>query len=234
MSHAEAASALHTQLQRVAALHASKPQAWTSDLLALAHWQAARLRRTYADLAAAPRYEAAARFFFDDLYGPHDFAQRDADVERVYPVMAKLLPARALSTVASAMEVNALTQELDRALVRVLREDGTVDAGLTVARYTQAYRRCDNRDARERQIQLINHVGRELDALVNLPFIYTTLKLLRGPSRLAGLRELQDFLERGFAAFRAMGGAEEFLATLHEREMQILQRLFAGDDAPFA
>ena len=66
----------------------------------------------YADLAASPRYAAAAQFFFEDLYGPHDFARRDADLERIYPTMVRMLPARAVATVAAGMEVNALTQEL--------------------------------------------------------------------------------------------------------------------------
>ena len=55
----------------------------------LADWQARRLRMTYADLAADPRYSAAIEFFQNDLYGAADFSRRDADLARVVPVMVQ-------------------------------------------------------------------------------------------------------------------------------------------------
>jgi len=47
-----------------------------------------------------------------------------------------------------------------------------------------------------------------------------------GPARLAGLSGLQDFLEGGYAAFRAMEGAGEFLATFERREAGLLDRIY--------
>ncbi|HEX5130330.1 MAG TPA: hypothetical protein VFV90_11320, partial [Usitatibacter sp.] len=61
-----------------------------------------------------------------------------------------------------------------------------------------------------------------------------TLKLMRTPAKLAGLQDLQDFLERGFTAFRAMGGAGDFLASIQARETEILNRLFSGAAKPFS
>ncbi len=74
----------------------------------------------------------------------------------------------------------------------------------------------------------------ESNGLVVKPWIFATLKLMRGPARLAGLQDLQTFLERGFAAFRHMDGAEHFLATIGGRETQILSRLFSGHPTPFS
>jgi hypothetical protein len=45
---------------------------------------------------------------------------------------------------------------------------------------------------------------------------------------------LQAFLERGFAAFRKMRGASEFLATIDRRERALMDAMFAGETAPFA
>src|SRR5207244_1657384 len=101
-----------------------------------------------------------------DLYGGGDFAQRDADVARVAPIMALMLPERVIATIARAMELNALSQELDRALLaRLPRADGR----FTVAEYCRAYRRRDDRPARERQIALIAEIGAALDRLVRMP-----------------------------------------------------------------
>ena len=51
---------------------------------------------------------------------------------------------------------------------------------------------------------------------------------------MAGLSALQDFLERGFDAFRKMGEATEFLTTIDKRERALMEELLAGDTVPFA
>ena len=198
-------------------------------LLELKKWQAARLARTYADLDADPRYALATEFFLDDLYGAKDFSGRDEAVLRIYPIMVRTLPEAAVEAAALAIEVDALSEELDRRMAAALEDGPITDAG-----YGRAYRKAGTRAERMRQIELIDEVGRRLDALVARPWIFATLKLMRGPARLAGLQDLQTFLERGFAAFRHMGGAEHFLATIDSRETQILNRLFSGHPSPFS
>jgi hypothetical protein len=196
----------------------------------LASWQASRMAATYADLASQPRYADAIAFFRSDLYGEGDFAQRDADLSRVVPIMARLLPGRLITTLAQGTELNALSQELDQALLaRLPRDDGV----FTVAEYCSAYREPSERVAREHQIELIGEVGAGLDLYVRRPFIESGLSMMRQPARLAGLATLQDFLERGVRAFRKLEGAREFLATIDRRERAILDAIFNGNDAPF-
>ncbi|MFQ5611263.1 MAG: hypothetical protein ACE5H9_03930 [Anaerolineae bacterium] len=66
-----------------------------------------------------------------------------------------------------------------------------------------------------------------------MPLVGLSLRLAGGPARQAGWHELQDFLERGFAAFKRMRGADRFLRTLESRERRILERIFAGEPDPF-
>jgi hypothetical protein len=54
------------------------------------------------------------------------------------------------------------------------------------------------------------------------------LKSMAAPARLAGLSQMQDFLVRGFQAFRGIGGASEFLDAIEAREHRILEALYAG------
>lgn len=197
--------------------------------LALRQWQSQRLERTYPDLVATSRYHDAARFFLDDLYGPKDFSQRDADLARILPKLKALLPAAALSTIADAVELDLVSEEMDRVLIVALAA-----APLDETTYAAAYRACDNRAARERQIVLVRHIGNALDTLTHIPLLAGTLKLMRTPARAANLEELQNFLERGFTAFKKMGGARSFLDTLETRETLLMNRLFAGVEAPFA
>ncbi|MDP9125566.1 MAG: hypothetical protein M3N82_13350, partial [Pseudomonadota bacterium] len=69
-------------------------------------------------------------------------------------------------------------------------------------------------------------VGEALDRHTRSFVLRASLKAMRGPARAAGMGALQTFLESGFDAFGAMGGAKEFLATIHARETALAERLF--------
>ncbi len=198
-------------------------------LAEMKHWQSRRLAQSYADVAAIPRYRSATSFFLDDLYGAKDFSGRDLAMLRIFPVMVRVLPASAVETAALAIELEAVSEELDQRLAAAL-----ADGPLTEATYADAYRRSATPREREYQIELIDAVGRRLDALVKKPLVGRTLKLMRHPARAAGLSDLQAFLERGFEAFRQMRGADEFLALLRARELEIARRLFSAQPEPFS
>jgi hypothetical protein len=220
------------ELARVARLHADRraDPALAQALDRLGEWQARRLRNTYTDLAVDPRYAAAIAFFQNDLYGGGDFSRRDADLARVVPAMVRLLPEAVIATVAHAVELNALSHELDRALLaRLPRASGD----FTVAEYCAAYRDKGDYPRRRHQLELIALVGAALDRYVRKPMLGTALLMMRQPSRLAGFSALQDFLERGFAAFRRMRGAAEFLAIVDAREMRIHEAIVGGSNNPF-
>ena len=148
---------------------------------------------------------------------------------RILPTMARILPASAVETAALAIELEAVSEELDQRLAEALPE-----GPITEETYARAYRSCARAEERQRQIDLIDAVGRRLDALVAKPFVGSTLKLMRQPARMAGLADLQDFLERGFEAFRRMKGADDFLALLKRREETIMRNLISGSSDPFS
>lgn len=202
------------------------------DRLRLRGWQAERLAATYRDLLDSDRYRAAARFFLSDLYGPKDFSERDHEIERILPTLAATLPASGIRTIALAIEVDALSEELDAAMVTELRRARAL-ARITDKAYAEAYRRCGRREQRELQLKLIGEIGDALAALVRKPLVRAALRLMRGPARLAGLAELHEFLDHGYNAFHGMGDPAEFLAAVTTREATILRRLFDGAPRPF-
>ena len=223
-----AASDLQRHLLRLKELRGTDAQP-PARLAELKGWQAARLAKTYEDYASRPRYAQATEFFLDDLYGVKDFSGRDREMLRILPVMRRILPASAVDTASRAIELEALTEDLDQRLAAALAQ-----GPITEQSYADAYRASSTRAERMRQIDLIDHVGRNLDALVAKPFVGATLKLMRQPARVGGLAGLQDFLERGFQAFRRVKGANEFLGALRDRETAILNRLFSGKAEPFS
>ena len=199
--------------------------------LRLREWQAERLARTHGDLLGSPRYAASASFFLSDLYGPKDFSERDAEVERILPLMTAMLPVSGLRTLLLAVEVDALSERFDAAMTRVL---GPLldEPSLSEADYGNAWREVGDRAGRETQIRLIGETGEALEALARKPFVRGALKMMHGPAHLAGLGELHTFLERGYLAFRGMGKADEFLESIVSREREIARALFAGNPIP--
>lgn len=202
------------------------------DRLKLRAWQADRLAATYRDLLDSERYHDAARFFLTDLYGPKDFSARDHEVERILPTLSATLPAAGIRTVALAIEVDALSEELDAAMAAELRRARAI-ANITEKTYAEAYRRCGKRAQRELQLKLIGEVGEALAALTRKPLIHAALRLMRAPAKLAGLSELHAFLETGYDAFHKMGDPTEFLAAIATREATVLQRIYDGAPEPF-
>ncbi len=230
-----AARRLRLELDRNRALREerARDRAAEKGMQLLREWQVERLKRTHADLLASPRYHSAAAFFLSDIYGPQDFAKRDESIERVYTSMVTVLPPSALHTIALAIEVHVLSTELDRVLWKVLTRELGVTTGITEEQYIEGFRRCDNREERLQQVALIRQVGEDLDDVAHRPMLGRLLKLARRPAKMAGFGELQDFLERGFEAFRSMNGADEFLEKIVSRESAIIGRIFGGQPAPF-
>ncbi|MGO9391999.1 FFLEELY motif protein, partial [Rhodoblastus sp.] len=152
----------------------------------------------------------------------------NANVRRIVPAMKRMMPAASLEIVADAIELEALSEELDVAMAKAI---GAKANKLSAGTYGAAYRKVDRRADRERQIDLIGNLGESLDRLVHRPFMGTTLSVTRVPARLLGLGEIHDFLERGYKAFTRMGNAREFLDLVVGRERKLVDALFAGDDS---
>lgn len=190
---------------------------------ALKRYQQQRFAHSYADLLDTPRYGPAARFFLDELYGPEDFSQRDAQFARVVPTLVRLFPEEVVLTVAQLAELHALSEQLDNAMARHLP---VVEIAPEV--YRQAWQAAATPLQREQQIRLLLAVGEALEGLTRKPLLRQALRMMRGPAAAAGLGELQQFLESGFDTFKAMKGAQEFLHTVATRERALAAMLFAA------
>ena len=75
----------------------------------------------------------------------------------ILPAMVRILPAKAVESAALAIEVEALSEELDHRLAAVLPA-GALDE----ASYAEAYRASAARAERMRQVELIVEVGHRL------------------------------------------------------------------------
>jgi len=218
------------------ALHdpVQEPRNRNPRLPELRRWQMERLAASFKGFLDDPVSRPAAEFFLSDLYGDHDFSGRDKDVARILPLMTRLLPVHMIVTAGDALALSSLSHAFDlrmaEALSRMLGAKQAIDAGS----YARAYREVGHARLRREQIVLIERIGVALDAAVHAPTLWRLLQLSRLPAKLAGLGALQSFLERGFGAFRVLGGAGDFVGTIVAQEIEVSRRLFAADPDPFA
>ena len=213
---------LLSQVDAQRARRAADP-ALAARVKAVKHYQHERFQHTYGDLLAQPRYVDATRFFLEELYGPEDFTRRDTQFKRVVPALVRLFPREVVLTVHTLGELHALSETLDTAMGATV-PGGAVD----LAGYIEAWQRVGQPAERDKQIALMRRVGDALDGYTRNPLLRHSLLLMRGPARLAGLAELQAFLESGFDTFRAMRGAKDFLDTVVRREQAIATWLFSA------
>jgi len=189
---------------------------------AIKRYQQHRFELTYEDLLTHPRYAGPSNFFLNELYGPSDFTQRDAQFARIVPALVRLFPAEVVGTVQALAALHALSEQFDSRMGRAV-DGGPVDA----LQYVKAWQQCGDAPGRERQIALLEQVGHTLDALTRNPLLRHSLRLMRGPARAAGMSALHAFLESGFDTFRGMRGADEFLALIGSRERSLAATLFS-------
>jgi hypothetical protein len=213
-------------LEDLAAVNAERQRraddaALAARVEAVKQYQQRRFELTYADLLTHPRYAGASNFFLDELYGPTDFTQRDAQFVRIVPALVRLFPSEVVGPVRSLAALHALSERLDSRMAGAVG-GGDVDA----VAYAKAWQQCGDAPARERQIVLLEAVGHALDALTRNPLLRHSLRMMRGPARVAGMSALHTFLESGFETFRGMHGADEFIAIIGSRERSLAQTLF--------
>lgn len=200
-----------------------------SAVTALKRFQAARFAGTYADLLASGTHGAAARFFLEELYSERDYADRDAQFARIAHAVEKFFPRDVAETAAGLARLHALTESLDHAMARAAPLASPNDA----AGYARAWKAVGRRSDRQSQLDTVMAIGQEMIRLTRTPGLRMLLRMMRAPAAAAGLSSLQRFLESGFDTFagiaRQRGGAEQFLATIAERERRLMDLLFDAD-----
>ena len=221
----------HFAAARSERMSAASSSVAAADRLAVRTWQQARLATTHAALLKSTKYGPAATFFLTELYSAADLTQRDADIERVIKILVKFLPDKALHTLAAALEMDALSEYMDGLMAEQLRaaQPSNKTLVITEASYRAAYRAMGQFDLRLRQIELTEEIGLALDKLSRLPLLRRLLRMMSGPAQIGGVGSLHAFLERGYAAFAHMGGAQDFINAIVNQEREEHERLARSD-----
>jgi len=188
-------------------------------------WQLDYMLPFYEDLRASEDYAAAVDFVVSDLTGIGIY-QRDQDLARVVPMMCKMLPDKALRSVATAMQLNTRVLDINLSICRELYKDVPVDADVSEAAYCSACRRASRLDECLELVHLTGEVGHNLDHVIHIPMIGLMLKAMRTPARLAGFGVLQRFLEKGYRTFVALEDVDQFLDDITHRMTEVFTQIF--------
>lgn len=186
-------------------------------------WQIAYSLPFYDEFQEAPETAAAVEFVISGLIGT-GISTRDADFSRVIPIMVRLLPDKALRTLASAMELNARALAINLNICRALFEDVDVPTPVSERDYCAAFRQTTSLDECRELIQLTVNLGHSLKKLVRSTALGMTLRAMHRPAHAAGFGAMQDFLEKGFTTFHAIDDVDAFLDRFGVLMMEVFER----------
>jgi hypothetical protein len=192
---------------------------------ALQEFQSARLRRDYGHLAVEqPQYKKLGDFFFDDMYGPHDFQARDRQARRLHQFV-HLAPGLTMRDIEVTLDLLDLTNQLDQQVADILVE---MNAPIPFSEhiYEDAYYRADAYAPRVRQIEFIREALTRVHQLSQITLLGTALDNTITLARLMGMRELHRFLRKGYQALRVVQNLEPFMVKVETLELVRLDRIY--------
>lgn len=226
------ASAIRTAISEVARLRAlaTDDPTLARALGAVKTLQAHRFESTYSDFLQTTLHGPATRFFLEDLYGNGDYSDRDHQFSRIAGSLQSFFPEQVVATAVALAELHVQTELLDHAMAKAWKAQATRQSAAEM--YVTCWRLVGAIPERYLQLETVIRIGQELDSLTGTPGLRMTLRMMRGPAKMAGLSALQSFLEKGFDTFAVMSrspnGTSRFLSTIRERESQWIGALSEG------
>ncbi|APW48189.1 hypothetical protein RA876_03930 [Rhodoferax antarcticus] len=203
-----------------------------SALHAIKSWQSKRFAQTYQDLLESEDYAGCARFFLEELYSERNYSHRDAQFAKVAGAIELTFPENVIAVAVSLAELHATTERLDHAMASCWNHTNNASPS---ERYLDAWKSVGEPAIRHWQLQTVLHIGQTLAELTQKRGLRLLLKMMRRPAEMAGLGDLQTFLETGFERFGRLtktdGQATHFLTTIREREMTWLNEQFGATNA---
>ena len=188
-------------------------------------WQMAYLLTMFVDLHEEPGYSEAIDFTMSDLAGV-GISDRDRDLERAAPAITRMLPQRALETIAAAAKLNARVLKVNLGIFRRLQTDGKLPDTISDRAYCVACRESSTLDECVGMVHLATNLGETLKTLVKVPLLGALLRAMRGPAHAAGFGALQEFLESGFTNFKQIPDIDHFLAEIDTRMTAFFETIF--------
>jgi hypothetical protein len=191
---------------------------------ALQIFQTRRLRRDHQDLARRSEYYRLAEFLFTDIYGPHDFSERDRQMNSLTPMLRRL-PGLTSRDMVQIFQLLHMSDQLDELLVDQLLAMGA-RLDFSEDTYEAAYRLAGSYADRRRQLDEVRNVLLHVHRLARNILLGPALDSSHLLAGAAGLGEIHTFLHHGYHALRPVRNIVYFVETIDLREHERLERIF--------
>ena len=188
-------------------------------------WQMDYLLTFFSDLHEREGYADAIDYTMSDLAGV-GISRRDDDLERAAPIITRMLPTKAMDTIAVAAKLNERVLELNLGIFRELQVDGQLPGRISDRAYCAACRKASSLEECVELVRLAIQLGRTLKTLVRIPLLGGMLHAMHGPARAAGFQALHEFLDNGYTYFRAIPDIEHFLEEIDIRMTQVFEAIY--------
>ncbi len=198
---------------------------------ALVAHQIGRLKDTYRDFVTDESTRTLGEFFFDRIYSTKDKDKRDADFKRMYETFKDRLGNEIAEQLRKLIHVNELTDVLDDLVVESLLRYGC-EGTFTNQQYERAYRECDNYEERAEQIELLCDSMAFFHTISHWRSMALALKVIKLVARLKGAKELAEYMDEGYRAFRTVDDIGEFREAVYGREFVRLNRIYGLPQEP--
>jgi hypothetical protein len=196
-------------------------------------WQMDYLLTFFSDLHEREGYADAIDYTMSDLAGV-GISARDRDLERASPAITRMLPTKALETIAAAARLNERVLQLNLGIFHELQVDGRLPGRLSDRAYCAACRKASSLEECLELVELALQLGRTLKTLVRIPLLGGMLHAMHGPARAAGFGALHEFLDNGYTYFRAIPDIEHFLGEIDARMTQVFEAIYTWPLEDFA
>lgn len=190
---------------------------------AVRSYQAARVRKSYNDLAADPRYKELFSFLIEQIF-ESDQHQRLQNEARLLKQVVHVIPGVTAEDVERVMGMLEDNQRLDSAVASKLLE-AQAPIPLDDSSYESAYRAASQPEARRIQIDDLYKLLVGVHALAKVPQLGTTLNQTRAMAPILGVPTLHTFLLKGYNAFGPIDSIDELASTIKQRELAEVNRI---------
>lgn len=193
-------------------------------LIKVRRYQASMLKDAYHDLMEDEGYRKLVTFLLDTVYAPEDIYATAEAFGVMYDYSIKRLKDEPAAMFSKLMELNRLTDEIDRSLAQKIGGASEI----TGATYGDALRACDNRKDRERHVGLLVECVTSLHQLTRHPlnaFMFKGIKLLL---LYLGRPKAIKVVEEGYNTLLGIEDISRFGEVVRKRELERLAGVY-GD-----
>lgn len=214
------ASAIVENIERYHRLERHSDPQLNAWIVELEQWKAGRMLYAYRPIMQEATVEELLNYYLDEVFCGIDLSEFKS-AKRAIGIIQKFFTGTDM--LASALEFNALTGEMNQQLARLLFADGNAD--LNEERYIWACHEAGVVDDLFRQMELFYIFADDLNKTVADKRVVATIKLATMPAKLGGFKKIHKLAADGLSKLRAVDDPETLAQSLILGERRIAERV---------